>query len=44
LERLWDRRDELEIMGRSAARALRTHVPPDPVGIFVDQVKALQCW
>ena len=44
LERLWDRRDELEIMGRSAARAIRTHVPPDPVGIFVDQVKALQCW
>ena len=44
LERLWDRRDELEIMGQNAARAIRTHMPPDPIGIFVDQVKSLQCW
>ncbi len=43
LERLWDRRDELEIMGRNAARAVRAHVPPDPVGIFVKQLKTHAC-
>ncbi len=40
LERLWDRRDELKSMGQNAARTIRTQVPPDPVGIFVHQLKA----
>jgi glycosyltransferase involved in cell wall biosynthesis len=39
LERLWDRRGHLEIMGEDAARAIRTHVPLDPVSLFVSQIK-----
>ena len=43
LERLWERRDQLETMGRKAACAIRAHVPPDPVGIFVKQLKTHAC-
>lgn len=41
LERLWTRRDDLETIGRKAANAIRAQVPPDPVGLFTNQMTAL---
>lgn len=40
-ERFWQRKDELEIIGKTAAEKIRKLVPDDPVGIFVEEIKSL---
>jgi glycosyltransferase involved in cell wall biosynthesis len=41
LSRAWESRDRLKEMGEQAAVDVRKLVPPDPVGAFVDQLRAL---
>ena len=41
LERLWARRMDLEVMGRTAAIKIRERVPADPVGSFSGKIKEL---
>ena len=41
LERLWERRDQLEKMGAAAATAIRHLIPSDPVGEFARELKTL---
>jgi glycosyltransferase involved in cell wall biosynthesis len=41
LERLWNRRSDLEAMGRAAANSIREHVPSDPVRIFSEKLGGL---
>jgi glycosyltransferase involved in cell wall biosynthesis len=41
LERLWARRMHLQAMGQAAAESIRTHIPSDPVRIFVEKIKNL---
>ncbi|HTT80652.1 MAG TPA: glycosyltransferase family 4 protein [Stellaceae bacterium] len=41
LERFWERRDDAEAIGKAGARRIRELVPPDPVRIFSDKLRAL---
>lgn len=41
LERTWQGRADLRAMGAAAARAIRTQVPPDPAGVFADELLGL---
>jgi glycosyltransferase involved in cell wall biosynthesis len=41
LERLWERRMDLEAIGKAAARSIREHMPRDPIKIFARKIKAL---
>lgn len=43
LERAWAERGDLEKMGKAAARSIRRLLPPDPVRVFSDKIKALAC-
>ena len=40
-ERAWGRQGEFEAMGKAGASRIRQLVPADPVGVFVDKLKAL---
>src|SRR5262249_4369047 len=39
LERLWNRRTDLEKFGRAGAKSIREHVPIDPVHVFSEKIK-----
>jgi len=39
LERLWNRRSDLEEMGKAAAKSIREHVPPNPVRVLSEKLK-----
>ena len=41
LERLWERRHDLRMMGETAANSIRTIVPADPVKVFCDKIQHL---
>jgi glycosyltransferase involved in cell wall biosynthesis len=41
LERFWNRRSNLEEIGKAAARSIRRQVPADPVRVFSEKVKKL---
>jgi glycosyltransferase involved in cell wall biosynthesis len=41
LAKLWERRTELETMGKAAARTVRTLIPRDPIGAFVKEIEVL---
>jgi glycosyltransferase involved in cell wall biosynthesis len=41
LETLWTRREDLEDMGKAAAKAIRERVPPDPVDVFARKIIGL---
>ena len=41
LEVLWTRRDDLRDMGKTAAKAIRQKVPPDPIDVFAQKIKYL---
>jgi glycosyltransferase involved in cell wall biosynthesis len=41
LERLWERRSEVEQMGKTAAARIRQLVPPDPIHVFSEKIKKL---
>jgi glycosyltransferase involved in cell wall biosynthesis len=41
LERFWDKRAELDVIGAVAAKRIRELVPPDPVRIFSDKIEKL---
>jgi glycosyltransferase involved in cell wall biosynthesis len=41
MERAWERRDSWEEMGREAGRRIRQLVPPDPAGVFADELLRL---
>jgi len=41
LERLWDGRNNLMLMGHAAAKHIRNCVPADPVGVFSQKVQSL---
>ena len=41
LERLWEGRHELRLMGEAAAKNIRNCVPADPVGVFCQKIKCL---
>jgi glycosyltransferase involved in cell wall biosynthesis len=41
LERLWAQRNDLENMGKTAARRIREKVPRDPIGEFSEKIKGL---
>jgi glycosyltransferase involved in cell wall biosynthesis len=39
LERFWERRAEAKEIGAAASTSIRQLIPPDPVGVFADQLK-----
>jgi glycosyltransferase involved in cell wall biosynthesis len=39
LERLWDRRHNLRIMGEAAAKSIRISVPADPAKVFSERIQ-----
>jgi glycosyltransferase involved in cell wall biosynthesis len=41
LERLWERRYDLAVMGKAAAASIRNCVPADPAKDFAEKIKAL---
>jgi glycosyltransferase involved in cell wall biosynthesis len=41
LERVWDRRLDLEKMGIEAAKSIRKNVPQDPVKVFSNKIRSL---
>jgi glycosyltransferase involved in cell wall biosynthesis len=41
LERLWERRHDIEAMGQAAAKRIRNCVPVDPVGVFSEKIQLL---
>jgi glycosyltransferase involved in cell wall biosynthesis len=41
LERLWNKRTDLEEIGKAAAKSIREHVPADPVRVFSGKLKSL---
>jgi glycosyltransferase involved in cell wall biosynthesis len=41
LERLWDRRHELKLMGDIAAKNIRKCIPPDPAKVFATKILEL---
>ena len=41
LERLWERRHDLRLMGETAAKHIRNCVPADPAGVFSEKIKCL---
>lgn len=41
MNRAWERRGELEVLGRRAAEAARTMVPKDPAGAFAEKLLGL---
>ena len=41
LERLWDRREQLEELGKAAAKSIREHVPADPARVFSAKIRDL---
>lgn len=41
LERMWQSRAHLQLLGVAAAASIRERVPPDPVGTFVEKLKQL---
>ena len=41
LERLWNRRADLEEIGKAAAVSIREYVPADPVAVFSEKLKRL---
>lgn len=41
LERLWARRDDLDHMGKMAARSIREKIPRDPVGVFSRKIREI---
>jgi glycosyltransferase involved in cell wall biosynthesis len=41
LERLWERRNELKLMGEIAAKKIRKCVPPDPAKVFATKIQHL---
>lgn len=41
LERLWERRHDVEAMGQAAAKRIRNCVPVDPVGEFSERIQLL---
>jgi glycosyltransferase involved in cell wall biosynthesis len=40
LDRMWERRLEIEAIGKAGARSIRKHVPPDPARSFADKISA----
>jgi glycosyltransferase involved in cell wall biosynthesis len=40
LERLWDRRTDLEQMGKTAAKSIRDYMPVDPVRVLSEKLKS----
>jgi glycosyltransferase involved in cell wall biosynthesis len=41
LDRMWDRRLEIETMGKAAAISIRKHIPLDPARTFAEKIIAL---
>jgi glycosyltransferase involved in cell wall biosynthesis len=41
LERAWNRRADWPAIGAAAAHQVRERVPPDPAGVFADELLAL---
>ena len=41
LERLWERRHDIEAMGQAAAKRIRNCVPVDPAGVFSEKIQLL---
>jgi glycosyltransferase involved in cell wall biosynthesis len=41
LERLWERRHDVEAMGQAAAKRIRNCVPVDPASVFSEKIKSL---
>jgi glycosyltransferase involved in cell wall biosynthesis len=41
LERLWEHRHDLRMMGESAAKNIRTIVPADPIKVFCEKIQRL---
>jgi glycosyltransferase involved in cell wall biosynthesis len=41
LERAWHRRADWRVMGERAAESIRRLVPPDPIGVFCEELKEL---
>jgi glycosyltransferase involved in cell wall biosynthesis len=41
LERLWEHRNDLRVMGQAAAKSIRNCVPSDPVGVFTRKIQCL---
>jgi glycosyltransferase involved in cell wall biosynthesis len=41
LERLWERRHDVEAMGHAAANRIRNCVPVDPAGVFSEKIQLL---
>jgi glycosyltransferase involved in cell wall biosynthesis len=41
LERMWEKRLEMEAIGKAGATSIRKHVPPDPARAFAEKIKTL---
>jgi glycosyltransferase involved in cell wall biosynthesis len=41
MERLWNSRTELQVMGHAAGKYIRTLVPPDPVAVFAKNLAVM---
>jgi len=41
LENMWTRRADLQVMGDTAARAIRRIIPSDPIDIFLNKLLKL---
>jgi len=41
LDRVWERRMELEAMGKAASACIRRYIPTDPAHIFAEKIKTL---
>jgi glycosyltransferase involved in cell wall biosynthesis len=41
LDRLWERRVDLEAMGKAAGKSIRERVPKDPACVFAEKIKTL---
>jgi len=41
LDRLWNRRSDLQEIGKAAARRIREHVPSDPIRVFSEKLMSL---
>ena len=41
LDRMWERRIEIEVMGKAAAISVRKHVPSNPVHTFAEKISGL---
>ena len=41
LNRLWERRMDLQTMGKAAAKSIRERVPRDPARAFAERIKTI---